>query len=157
MSLSLSIYIYLLISIQIHDKINISLRTRPKKQTHRILKIPHHISQRVFFNQPNSGGQPWKVSKNAETSGALERCHLSCAWRDECQLSTWLRTSTLHPVGWSPAPLLRNTPISLGLKNKGTTTTIMLLKTRDGCVQRGWKWKLQFSSILRLRSGMKSC
>ena len=106
--------IYIYSFFQIHD----SWHTAKKTDTSRF-KIPHpHFSQRVFFNQPNSGGQPWKF-KHAETSGALERCHLSCAWRDECQLSTWLRTSTLHPVGWSPPRCFGTYYYLPGLKEHG--------------------------------------
>ena len=103
-----------------HDIINISLRNRPKKNRHiTFYNTTPHFPKGFLQPAKNSGGQPVEILQNAETSGALERCHLSCAWCDECQLSTWLRTSTLHTPLVEALPLLRNTPIIPGLKEHG--------------------------------------
>lgn len=96
--MSLSIYIRILIFIQTQYIINISLRTPPKKPDTSRFTIPHpHFPNWFSSTSLNSGPLTVESLQNAETSGALECCHLSCAWRDECQLSTWLRTSTLTP------------------------------------------------------------
>lgn len=158
--LSLSIYIYTGIFINIYSNTwqNQYILTNPAKKTdtsHFKNTTPHFpkgFLQPAELRPANRGKFP-KTLRQAEL-WSVAICPARGAMNVSFQRGSEPRRCT--PLV-EARPLPRNTPIFPGLKNMGTTTTIMLLKTRDGCVQRGWKWKLQFSSILRLRSGMKSC
>ena len=157
--LSLSIYIYIFVFFKYMDSWqNQYILTNPAKKTDTSrLKIPHPhfpigVLQPAELRRPTRGKFPKRWDKRS--FGALPFVLLVVRWMSAFNVAQNL---DVEPHWLKPCRCFGTHQFTPGLKNKGTTTTIMLLKTREGCVQRGWKWKLQFSSILRLRSGMKPC
>lgn len=133
MSLSLSLFINIY-SNTLHNQY-ILAKPAKKPDTSRFqIPTPHFPKG---FLQPAELRRhfPWKVSKTLRQAElwSVAICPARGAMNVSFQRGSEPRRCT--PLV-EALPLLRNTPTYPGLKNMGTTTTTMLLKTRDGCSER---------------------